>query len=96
MNVIVVEEGMPVTSTERPVATQSNLEDLAWQFLRSEFSGGTYAQWPIDRRLDVFLVHHGYRKLHDDGSAYDALLDRVMANHRAAVRTGVLPPPKAG
>ena len=73
-------------SSARTVPTQSQLDDVAWQFLRSEFTGDVYAQWPIDRRLDVFLLHRGYRRLHDDGSAYSALLDRVMANLPVAAR----------
>ncbi|CAN3127441.1 hypothetical protein ACNUDN_05990 [Mycobacterium sp. smrl_JER01] len=87
---------MPVTSTDRPAPTQRQLDDVAWQFLRSEFTGEIYAQWPIDRRLDVFLLHRGFRKLHDDGTAYSALLERVMANLGAAARIGVLHPPSAG
>ncbi|MDA2891208.1 hypothetical protein PDG61_09810 [Mycolicibacterium sp. BiH015] len=79
-------------SSARTVPTQSQLDDVAWQFLRSEFTGEVYAQWPIDRRLDVFLLHRGYRRLHDDGSAYSALLDRVMANLPVAARIGLLPP----
>ncbi|ABM12240.1 MULTISPECIES: hypothetical protein [Mycolicibacterium] len=87
---------MPMTSTDRPAPTQRQLDDIAWQFLRSEFTGEIYAQWPIDRRLDAFLLHRGHRRLHDDGSAYGALLERVMANLGDAVRTGVLGSPNAG
>lgn len=80
--------------TERTDGAGVQLDDVAWQFLRSEFAGEIYADWPIDRRLDVFLRHHsdraGYRDLHDDGSAYDALLNRVMANIAPALREGVL------
>lgn len=85
-----------MTSTAHTVLTEPQLDDVAWQFLRSEFTGDIYAQWPIDRRLDAFLLHHGFRRLHDDGSAYSALLDRVMTNIASAVRIGVLTPPKAG
>lgn len=76
--------------TNRAKPTTGQLDDVAWQFLRSEFTGAIYADWPIDRRLDAFLLHHGHRRLHDDGSAYTALLDRVMANIAPAVRHGVL------
>ncbi|WP_216847811.1 hypothetical protein [Arthrobacter sp. SLBN-53] len=65
------------------------MDDVAWQFLRSEFTDEIYAHWPIDRRLDAFLLHRGYRCLHDDGSAYGALLERVMANLPVAARRGV-------
>lgn len=87
---------MPATSTDQLALTQRQLDDVAWQFLRSEFTDNIYAHWPIDRRLDAFLLHRGYRKLHDDGSAYGALLERVMANLGAAVRIGVLRPPPTG
>lgn len=87
---------MPMTSIDRPAPTQRQLDDIAWQFLRSEFTGAIYAHWSIDRRLDVFLLHRGFRKLHDDGSAYGALMERVMANLGAAARLGMLPPPHTG
>lgn len=87
---------MSTTSAARVILTDRQLDDVAWQFLRSEFTGEIYAQWSIDRRLDVFLLHRGYRRLHDDGSAYSALLDRVMANLPVAARIGVLPPPTVG
>lgn len=82
--------------TDRRTVSEGQLDNVAWQFLRSEFTNGSYAHWPIDRRLDVFLLHHGYRRLHDDGSAYAMLLDRVMANLPTAGRIGVLAMPKAG
>ncbi len=63
------------------------LDNVAWEFLGSEFTSEIYADWPLDRRLDVFLRHHGYRALGDNGSAYNALLDRVMTNISFAVRT---------
>lgn len=76
--------------TDRNEPTTGQLDNVAWQFLRSEFTGPMYADWPIDRRLDAFLLHHGHRRLHDDGSAYSALLDCVMDNIAPAVRYGVL------
>lgn len=78
-------------TTERTDGAAVQLDDVAWQFLRSQFAGETYARLPIDRRLDAFLRRHGYRELHDDGSAYGALLDRVMVNIAPALRDGVLP-----
>ncbi|UXA19000.1 hypothetical protein [Mycobacterium sp. SMC-4] len=81
---------MPTTSTDRLTLTQRQLDDVAWEFLRSEFTDDRYAQWPIDRRLDVFLRHRGHRRLHDDGTAYSALLERVMANLGKAAQQGIL------
>ena len=80
-----------MTSTDRTTGARSELDDIAWQFLRSEFAGEIYLDWPIDRRLDAFLRHRGYDQLHDDGTAYEALLDRVMANIGAALQTGIGP-----
>jgi hypothetical protein len=71
------------------------LGTIAWDFLGSEFTGQIYASWPIDRRLDAYLLHHGRTDLANDGSAFNALLERVMANVGVAVRTGVLTVPKA-
>jgi uncharacterized protein YqjF (DUF2071 family) len=80
-----------MTPTDHTDVTREQLETIAWQFLRSEFTGQTYADWPIDRRIDAFLLHHGQTELLNDGSAYDALVERVMANIGAALRAGVLP-----
>lgn len=75
--------------------TQAELDAIAWKFLRSEFTGQIYADWPIDRRIDAFLSHHGRTDLINDGSAYDSLLERVMANIGLALRNGVLPSPNS-
>ncbi|MDY6995658.1 MAG: hypothetical protein SW019_03615 [Actinomycetota bacterium] len=83
----------PTKSVDVP---RSRFDDVAWQFLASEFAGDIYVAWPIDRRLDAFLRRRGYRGLRDDGSAYEALLDRVMANIGAAMRAGVLPDQTSG
>ena len=59
-------------------------------FLGSEFAGRVYRHWPIDRRIDAYLAHHGLVTVVDDRGAYDALLERVMANIGRALRNGVL------
>lgn len=84
------------SSTARISLTRRQLDNVAWQFLRSEFTEDIYAHWPIDRRLEVFLLHRGYRQLHDDGSACSALLDRVMANLPVAAQIGILPARSTG
>lgn len=68
----------------------NKLESISWDFLKSEFAGPIYADWPIDRRLEVYLLHHGLTAVADDGSASSALLERVMANIGPALRCGVL------
>jgi hypothetical protein len=84
---------MVMTPTDRNAMTESQLDDTAWEFLASEFAGQIYADWPIDRRLNAYLLHHGPAALLTDGSTYDNLLNRVMSNIGAAVRNGILPPP---
>lgn len=80
-----------MTLTDHTEDTREQLETIAWQFLRSEFTGQIYADWPIDRRIDAFLLHHGKSELRNDGSACNALMERVMANIGAALPAGVLP-----
>lgn len=82
----------PGTHTDFP---PDQLDAVAWRFLKSEFTGPIYADWPIDRRIDVFLRRYGLGALGDDGSAYEALVDRVMANMRRARLSGTLPSPRA-
>jgi len=79
--------------TDRADLTPDALDKIAWGFLRSEFTGQSYSEWSIDRRVDAYLLRHGPTDLLMDGSAYNALLDRVMANIRPALRSGVLPSP---
>lgn len=74
-------------------STPQQLEAIAWDFLGSEFTDENYAIWPIDRRVDAYLRHCGRDDLINDGAAYDALLQRVMANIPGALRTGVLAGP---
>lgn len=74
--------------------TKRNLDAIAWRFLGSEFTGQIYANWPIDRRLDAYLRHHELIDIVNDGAAYNALLERVMANIGRARRDGLLPAPR--
>jgi hypothetical protein len=82
---------MVMTPIDRSAMTSSQLDAIAWEFLTSEFAGQIYVDWPIDRRLNAYLLHHGPAALLTDGSAYDDLLDRVMSNIGPAVRRGILP-----
>ncbi len=71
------------------------LDDIAWGFLCSEYSEHTHWDAPLDRRLDSYLRHRGLEQVVNDGSAYSAVLDRVMANFKRARNSGVLAPPHA-
>lgn len=62
-----------------PSLHDADVDELAWQFMNSPYAGDTYADWSLDRRLDVFLSRSGLRHIAEDGDAYDLVLDRVMA-----------------
>lgn len=83
---------MAMTPTKHRRATEAELDILAWRFLRSQFTDQIYADWPIERRLDAFLLHDGPTGLLIDGSAYNDLLEHVMTNIGPAIRNGVLSP----
>jgi hypothetical protein len=71
--------------------SERKLDAIAWKFLRSEFTGKIYADWPIDRRVDAFLQRHGLIDIVNDGGAYNRLLECVMASLARARRDGLLP-----
>jgi hypothetical protein len=62
-----------------PLLTDAGADALAWQFMNSPYAGETYADWSLDRRLDVFLSRCGLPDIAEDGDAYDLVLNRVMA-----------------
>jgi hypothetical protein len=62
-----------------PLLTDSDVDALAWQFMNSAYADDTYADWPLDRRLDGFLRQRGLSRIAEDGDAYGLVLNRVMA-----------------
>ena len=66
-------------------------DECALDFLGSEFTGQSYIDWPIERRLEVCLRQHGLTLLADDGEWCGVLLERVMVNFATARRAGWLP-----
>ncbi len=69
------------------------IDGIAWQFLCSPFTHRDYWDWPLERRVDAYLRHLARGDIINDGAAYSALVDRVMANFPRARRDGVLQPP---
>ena len=65
--------------SDPPLLADGDVDALAWQFLHSPYADQTYADWPLDRRLDGFLRHRGLVRLAEDGDAHDLVLNRVMA-----------------
>ena len=72
--------------------TDDTMDTVAWRFLASEFAGRNFRNWPIDRRLDAYLRHHGLMQIVAAQTVYDALLERVIDNIGPALRKGVLAP----
>jgi hypothetical protein len=68
------------------------LDTLAWGFLGSPYASNRFTEWPIDRRLQAYLVHHGLGDIADDGTVSAAILDRAMANIARALDRGMLKP----
>ncbi len=63
-----------------PSLTDSAVDALAWEFLNSAYADDTYADWPLDRRIDGFLRRNGLVRIVQDGDASDLVLSRVMAH----------------
>lgn len=59
--------------------TDSDLEELASDFLQSHYLGSRYAAWSPDRRLDVFLRRRGLARVANDGDLSHSVLERIMA-----------------
>jgi len=79
-----------MSRTDEFELTSDLLDAIAWKFLGSEFTGRCYVGWPIEQRLDQYLIRQGLPDLVDDGSTFIALLGRVMSNIGPAFRSGVL------
>jgi len=69
------------------------IDSIAWKFLCSPFTRLDYLDWPLERRIDGFLRQLKRLDIINDGAAYGALIERVMANFPRARRSGVLDPP---
>jgi hypothetical protein len=69
-----------------PLLTDSDIDSLARDFLRSPYASSIYVDWSLDRRVDTFLRRRDLTRLADDGDLAGAVLDRIMAH------VGVAPP----
>ncbi len=78
------------TLADRAGCREQNLDNVAWGFLRSKFTGPTYVNWSMEKRIDAYLQHYGPAEIIDDGDTYHALVERIMANVGPAVRSGLL------
>lgn len=76
--------------TKRGSMSERDIEDIAWGFLRSEFTHPVYADWTLDRRIDTYLSHRGLARAVDDANAYGRVTERIMANVRHARSCGAL------
>ncbi len=89
---------MATTTGDSSRLTESTVDELARQFLRSAYADSTYIDWTLDRRLEGFLHRRGLDCLVEDGDAYDLVLDRVMvhignASHAGLGKTPIRRPP---
>ncbi|MCB0932267.1 MAG: hypothetical protein KDB71_10255 [Mycobacterium sp.] len=70
--------------------TAGEMDTIAWQFLCSPYIGRLYWDWPLERRIDAYLRHEDRSDVLNNGAAYSALIDRVMANISRARSDGRL------
>lgn len=71
-------------------AKVAEIDSLAWRFLCSQFTRRDYWDWPLDRRISAYLEQLDRADILKDAAAYDAVVDRVMANIARARRDGRL------
>lgn len=64
--------------------SDSDVDALAYEFLRSGYVGEIYANWSPDRRLDTFLRRRGLSRVADDGDLAVVVLERIMDRVRVA------------
>ena len=79
---------MASKSGDPSILTDSDVDALAWRFLSSAYAEKTYADWPLDLRLDGFLRRGGMFRIAEDGDAYGLVLDRVMRHIGVASASG--------
>lgn len=63
-----------------PLLTDSDIDSFALEFLRSQYASPIYANWSVDRRLDIFLRRQGFSHFANDGDVSNVVLHRIMAH----------------
>jgi len=77
-----------MTPTGHFELSTQELDALALEFLGLEFTTQFHIDWPIERCVDAYLMHHGLSEVVNDGAAYNALLERVMVNIARSAEPG--------
>lgn len=78
---------MPHRQPRSAELTEQDIKALACDFLDSEFAGRFYASWSIDRCIDGYLRHCDMNHIANDGDAYNAVLQQILAVMHTAVKT---------
>jgi hypothetical protein len=86
---------MAFTAGDPAVLSDSDVDILAREFVYSAYADNTYAEWPLDRRLDGFLRRRGLFRIVEDGDSYGVVLDRVMKHVSGASHSGFEQPDRS-
>lgn len=69
------------------MAAEAHVDELARQFLDSDYVSDLYSRWSLDQRLSAFLRRSGHARVDDDGDLFNVILDRVMTGISSVAET---------